>query len=460
MLLNEVFVVCERTFTHERDEHGSLSIESIHTSLESANRWAQALANNLYDEYKNSAERNDVERQKSSRSTKWGELFAETITTPSANGEFAINYSVEPKDLEGNELLDGSDGGSSESATVTTDQIEAKGVFEGMKFSWVGELDHMEARDEVRYLVFDNGGAWQGIEKCLEGTMSDYIIAGKNIPQRHQKIIEDKDLPYLNRHAFLKMAKDLGLPRPNLEQQSRDPLRCFARMNFTVLGNVEEPGRALSKTLAAAFGTQPICAHTSQMDYVVRRGSDSTADLHLFAEECQKYLKIKNPTVITPKQLAELILKKIENSKPAENPRLIITSESIKNSIMSLDGIRFSVPTGDILIDGVHVQTCIRSEGGQVLGSIHAMDLADYVVTGTNGLSKEHFAMAAQFDVKVINTAELRELIARLTTWKTAKDLLGVAMGYSGQPPPRTRKRKTESTSISQPSRKFAKFVA
>ncbi|KAH9216253.1 hypothetical protein DL95DRAFT_387835 [Leptodontidium sp. 2 PMI_412] len=328
-----------------------------------------------------------------------------------------------------------------------------------MKFSWVGELDDMEGRDEIRYLVFDNGGTWQAIEKCLDGSISDYVIAGRNVPQQHQQIIEDKELACINRQAFLKMAKDLGLPKPDAEQQLINPLRCFAGMNFTVLGSMEGSSRALSKTFAAAFGTQPICAHTSQMDYVVRRGGDSPADIQLFEEECIKYLNITDPTVITPKQLAEMILKRIENSMPAENPRLGITRESIKTAIMCLDGIKFSVPTGDALIEGMNVQNFIRSAGGQVLGSIHAMDLADYVVTGTKGLSEEHSAMAAQFNVKVVTTAELRALVARLTPWKTAHDLLGMAMGYLGPYPPGKRKRGSESTSISQPSRKSAKFV-
>ncbi|KAG4427893.1 hypothetical protein IFR05_016624 [Cadophora sp. M221] len=460
MPLKRVFVVCERAFAHERDERGSLSIESIHTTVESANRWAQALANNRYEECKDCVDYDGVERQASSIRTKWGELFEETITTPSGGGEYEFNYSVEVEDLEGDELLEESDRESAASAAGATTHIAAKGAFDGMKFSWVGELDDMGKRDEIRYLVFDNGGTWQAIEKCPEGSISDYVIAGKNVPQNHQQIIEDEGLACINRQAFLKMTKDLGLPKPNAAQQQIDPLRCFARMNFTVLGNMEEPNGALSKTFAAAFGTQPACAHTSQMDYVVRRGSDSPADIAIFEDECTKYLNIRDPTIITPKQLAEMILKRIEDSLPAENPRLIITRESIKTATMCLEGIKFSVPTGDALIEGMNVQNFIRSAGGQVLGSIHAMDLADYVVTGMKGLPEEHSAMAAQFEVKVITTADLQAIVARSMPWKTAKDLLGMAMGYLGPSPPGTRKRKSQSTSISQPSKKSAKFVA
>ncbi|PVH77364.1 hypothetical protein DL98DRAFT_272674 [Cadophora sp. DSE1049] len=451
-----VFLICKRTFSHERDTNGNLSIESIHSSVDSANRWAQALANNRHEEYKEFAERNDTERQESWRNTQWGRLFAETITTPGAR-EFAINYSVERRDLEGDELEDNDH--PEPAVPVTADQIEDRGAFEGMKFSWVGELDDMDARDEIRYLVFDNEGAWQGIEKCLQGSISDYVIAGKNVPQRHQQIIDDKDLPCMNRRAFLKMATDLGLPKPASERPT-NPLKCFGQMNFTVLGRVEEPAKACSKSLAEAFGTVPECDHTSQMDYVVRRGGDSPADIQLFDEECQKHLKIKNPTVITTKQFAEMVVKTAANSLPAENPNLNITSESIKDAKTCLDGLKFLVPTGESPIEGMNVHNYLKSEGGKVLGSIHMMDLVDYVVTGTEGLSDEHLTMATQYCVKVITVKALRGLVARLKLLKKAKDELGMATGCLQHLQPQTRKRKSESTSISQPSKKSAKLVA
>ena len=453
----DVFLIHERTFSHERDTFGTLTIESIHSSVDSANRWAQALANNRHEEYKDSAQRDDAERQESWRNTQWGKLFAETITTPGAK-EFAINYSVERRDLEGDELEENN--GPASEVPVIANPVEEKGVFEGMKFSWIGELDDMGARDEIRYLVFDNGAAWQAIEKCLQGSISDYVIAGKNIPRRHQQIIDDLDLPCINRQAFLKMAKDLDLPKPDFEQRPTDPLKCFGRMNFTVLGRMEEESRACSKRIADLFGSVPICAETSQMDYVVRRGGDSLADLELFKEECLTILKIKNPTVITTKQFVQMILEKTAKSPPAENPNLSITTHSIKVARMCLDGLKFSIPSGDAPIDGTNVQEFIRHQGGQILQSIHSMDLADYVVTGTAGLSDVHAAMAAQFERKVITVAELRQLVERLMPLKMAKDELGVAMGYLVNHQPKTRKRKTESSSISQPRRKSAKLLA
>ncbi|KAH7389113.1 hypothetical protein BKA64DRAFT_679845 [Cadophora sp. MPI-SDFR-AT-0126] len=453
----DVFLIHERTFSHERDTDGTLLIESIHSSAESANRWAQALANHRHEEYKESTERNDAERQELWRETQWGRLFAQTITTPGAR-EFAINYSVERRDLEGDELAEND--GSEIVVPVKADHIENKGAFEGMKFSWVGELDDMDARNEVRYLVFDNGGAWQAIEKCLQGSISDYVIAGKNVPQRHQQIIDEKGLPCINRQAFLKMTKDLGLPKPVSEQEPINPLKCFDRMNFTVLGRMEEPSKACSKHIAEAFGSVPNCVDTSQMDYVVRRGSDSPADIQFFNEECQKYLRIKNPTVITTKQFVQMILKRTANSLPADNPGLRITSESIKEAKMCLDGLKFSVPTGDALIEGMNVQNYLRSEGGSVLGSIHMMDLVDYIISGASGLSDEHSAMAAQSDAIVITVGELRKLVARLKRFKEAKDHLGVALGYLHTVLPKKRKRTSESTSISQPCIKSAKFFA
>jgi len=457
MLPKDVFLIHERTFSHDRDTNGTLTIESIHSSVDSANRWAQALANNRHEEYKESAKANDAARQESWRNTPWGRLFAETITTPGAK-EFAINYSVERRDLEGDELEENI--APATEVPVISDPVEDTGVFKGMKFSWIGELDDMDARDEIRYLVFDNGGAWQAIEKCLQGSISDYVIAGNKIPQRHQQIIDDKDLPCINRQAFLKMAKDLGLPRLVSNQRPTDPLKCFGRINFTVLGRMEEESRTCSKRIADLFGNVPVCADTSQMDYVVRRGGDSPADIELFNKECETLLKIKNPTVITTKQFVQMVLEKTANSPPAENPNLKITSHSIKVAKMCLDGLKFSIPSGDAPIDGTNVQEFVRVQGGQVLQSIHSMDLADYVVTGTAGLSDAHATMAAQFERKVITVAELRQLVARLTLLKTAKDSLGVAMGYLEHRQPKPRKRKTESNSISQPRRKSAKLLA
>ncbi|KAK0124075.1 hypothetical protein ONS95_009061 [Cadophora gregata] len=453
----DVFLIYEKAFRHEGDTDGALSIESIHSTSHSANRWAQALANNRHEECSESGDRKDAMRRVSWTKTQWGKLFAETITTPGAK-EFAITYSVERRDLEGDELTENHYPESAVSAIE--DHKEDEGAFEGWKFSWVGELDDMGARDEIRYLVFDNGGAWQAIEKCLQGNLPTYVIAGKNVPQSQQQIIDEKDLPCLNRRAFLNMAKDLGLPKPAREQRPTNALKCFERMNFTVLGRVEESAKAFSKSLAEAFGTVPQCNHTSQMDYVVRRGGDSAVDIQLFEEECRKYLRINDPTVITTRQFAEMILKRTSNSLPAENPNLTITNESIKEAKMCLDGLTFLVPTSEPPIDGLNVHSYLQSEGGKVLGNIHMMDLVDYVVTGTAGLSPEHSTMAAQYGVRVITILELQGLVARLKALKKAKDGLGLAMGYLPHLPPKTRKRKSESTSISQPSRKSAKLVA
>ncbi|KAL2060042.1 hypothetical protein VTL71DRAFT_9864 [Oculimacula yallundae] len=454
----QVFVVCERTFNHQDDKGGSLEIESVHTTLESANRWALALANNRFDEFEGCVDRHKDPRRKS-RKTKWGTLFTETITTP-AEDDFAIEYYVEVRDLEGDELYEDSDREAPLKTAPAPKSVEVKEAFDGMKFSWVGELDDMAARDEIRYLVFDNGGAWRPIEECLEKGMPDYVIAGKNIPQKHQRIIDDKDLCCINRQAFLKMAKNLGLSRSTINKQPINPLKCLARLNFTVLGNVEEPDGRLTKSLMPLFGGQVRCDHTSQMDYVVRRGSNSPADLELFEEECRKYLKIENPTIITSTQAVKMILERVHNSLPAENPRLSITHESIKTFTKCLDGFKFSIPTGDGLIDGMNVQNYVRYQGGQVLGSIHAMDLADYVVAGGAGLSDEHSAMAAQYGVKVLTTIELRELVKRLEPWRAAKEELGMAMGYSHHIEPKKRKRKATSTSISGPLKKSTKLAA
>lgn len=223
----------------------------------------------------------------------------------------------------------------------------------------------MTARNELRYLVVNDGGCWQPIEKCTEVPILDFVIEGKDVPEKHRQMIESMDLPLINANAFSQMAKALGLPKPPGPQPPGKPFKCLEGLNFTVLG-AERQGSSAKKLARVFGGSAPVCSQIFQLDHVVRRESNSPQDLQLFEKECKELLQIEKPTVIAVKELCEMVLEKIDNGLPCtENPRMSITRDSIRIAHECLAGLKFGISSEHPFeVDGTNVKSKIGCQGG------------------------------------------------------------------------------------------------
>jgi hypothetical protein len=60
-----------------------------------------------------------------------------------------------------------------------------------MTFAFIGEIDSA-GRDELRFLVADNGGKLISLEKSFKGELNtpDYVVKGRNVLPQNRKILD------------------------------------------------------------------------------------------------------------------------------------------------------------------------------------------------------------------------------------------------------------------------------